>query len=103
MDPLEELVQREKAKLVAETAQVPWNELVTFYAQGKLILVCNTLDLVEVAYELSVDNTNQTKNWIETGKLLRNFNEQAKIFAQNKTKLWCVVIKPWVLIQNGTT
>ena len=43
------------------------------YAQGKLILVCNTLDLVEVAYEFSTDNTEKTQQWINSGKLLRDF------------------------------
>ena len=100
MDQLEELVQREKAKIVAETAKAPWNELEILYAQGKLILVCSSLDLVEVAYQLSVDNTDKTQQWIKAGKLLRDFTEQAKTFSTNNTDLWCVVIKPWVLIQS---
>ena len=100
MNELEELVQQEKAKIVAETAKAPWKELETFYAQGKLILVCSSLDLVEVAYELSIDNAGKTKGWIDSGKLLRDFNDQAKIFAQDDAELWCVVVKPWVLIQS---
>ena len=102
MNEIEQLVIQEKAKIVSETAKAPWNELETFYAQGKLILVCNSLDLVEVAYELSIDNAAKTKDWIESGKLLRNFNDQAKSFSQENATLWCVVIKPWVLIQSPT-
>lgn len=103
MDQLEELVEQEKAKIVAETAKVAWQEVEVFYAQGKLILVCSSLDLVEVAYQLSVDNTNKTRQWIEAGKLVRDFSEQAKIFSANNSDLWCVVIKPWVLVQSFDT
>jgi hypothetical protein len=103
VDQLEELVQREKAKIVAETAKAPWNELEVLYAQGKLILVCNSLDLVEVAYQLSIDNAEKTKQWINQGKLLRDFSEQAKIFSADNSDLWCVVIKPWVLVQSVNT
>ena len=103
MDLLEELVEQEKAKIVAETAKVAWQEVEVFYAQGKLILVCSSLDLVEVAYQLSVDNTNKTRQWIEARKLVREFSEQAKIFSANSSDLWCVVIKPWVLVQSFDT
>ncbi|MEM7304116.1 MAG: DUF2288 family protein, partial [Pseudomonadota bacterium] len=86
-------------KLIAETARTTWSELERFYAQGKLILVCTSLDLVEVAYQLSIDNTDQTKDWIESKKLLRDFNVQAKAFSKGNCELWCVVVKPWILIQ----
>lgn len=39
---LEEFIQREKAKIVGETAKAPWKELERFYAQGILILVSDT-------------------------------------------------------------
>lgn len=99
MSQLNDLIQQEKTNLVAETAKIPWDELERFYAQGKIILVCSSLDLIEVAYEFSVDNTNKTKQWIDSGKLLRHFDQQAKDFVEHDTELWCVVIKPWILVQ----
>ncbi|MEM8843966.1 MAG: DUF2288 domain-containing protein [Pseudomonadota bacterium] len=100
MSQIDDLVQQEKANILAETAKAPWKELERFYAQGKLILVCDGLDLVEVAYEFSTDNTDKTQQWIDSGKLLRDFNKQANEFVQSDAKLWCVVIKPWILIQH---
>ena len=100
MNSLEQLIQREKAKIVSETAKLQWSELEAFYAQGKLILVCSSLDLVEVAYQLSVDNTDKIRQWIKTGKIMRDFSAQAKKFSADNSSLWCVVIKPWVLVQS---
>jgi len=61
IDQLEEFIQREKAKIVGETAKAPWKELERFYAQGILILVSDTLDLVEVGYTISIDDADQIK------------------------------------------
>jgi len=65
MDQLEEFIQQEKAKVVGETAKAPWKELERFYAQGILILVSETLDLVEVGYAISIDDADQIKQWME--------------------------------------
>lgn len=100
MDQLEELIQREKAKIVSETAKICWKELERFYAQGTLILVDESLDLVEVGFAISSDDTNQISQWMESSLLSRNFDQQAKQWEKENTELWTVVIKPWVLIQN---
>ena len=41
----------EKAKLNLETAQVAWTELQRFFAQGSVIRVDSSLDLIEVAHQ----------------------------------------------------
>jgi hypothetical protein len=98
---LEEFIQREKAKIVGETAKAPWKELERFYAQGVLILVDHTLDLVEVGYTLSIDNADQIKQWMDDGLLKRNFDQQAIKWEKENAEVWTVVIRPWVLIQNA--
>jgi hypothetical protein len=98
---LEEFIQREKAKIVGETAKAPWKELERFYAQGVLILVDNTLDLVEVGYTLSIDNADQIKQWMDDGLLKRNFDQQAIKWEKENAEVWTVVIRPWVLIQDA--
>ncbi len=100
MDQLEEFIQREKAKIVGETAKAPWKELERFYAQGILILVSDTLDLVEVGYTISIDDADQIKQWMEAGLLAKNFDQQAIAWEKDNTEVWSVVIRPWVLIQD---
>lgn len=96
---LEEFIQREKAKIVGETAKAPWKELERFYAQGILILVSDTLDLVEVGYTISIDDADQIKQWMEEKLLIKSFDQQAKAWAEDNTDVWTVVIRPWVLVQ----
>jgi hypothetical protein len=98
---LEEFIQREKAKIVGETAKAPWKELERFYAQGILILVSDTLDLVEVGYTISIDDADQIKKWMQAKLLVKNFDQQASTWAEDNTEVWTVVIRPWVLIQKS--
>jgi len=100
MDQLEEFIQREKAKIVGETAKAPWKELERFYAQGILILVSDTLDLVDVGFAISSDDSEQVKQWMESSLLLRNFDQQAIQWEKDNSEVWTVVIRPWVLIQD---
>ena len=53
----------ELARINAETAKIAWHELQRFFAQGKAVEVSPELDIVAVAYELSVDNQKQFQSW----------------------------------------
>lgn len=100
-DQLEEFIQREKAKIVGETAKAPWKEIERFYAQGMLILVDKSLDLVEVGFAISSDDSKQVKQWMESNLLIRQFDQQAIEWEKNNTDLWTVVIRPWILAQTS--
>lgn len=102
MTDLEQLIAEEKAKIVAETATIHWQSLEKFYAQGKLILVQDGLNLVEVAYSLSLNETDDIESLVEDEQLSRDFNEQARLWHQDDTEVWCVVVKPWILVQAIT-
>ena len=58
-DSLEAL---EKAKVNLETSLIPWSELQRYFAAGLVIAVSNKLDLVEVAYQFSLDNKTLVEN-----------------------------------------
>jgi hypothetical protein len=102
MTDLEQLIAEEKAKIVAETATIHWQSLEKFYAQGKLILVQDGLNLVEVAYSLSLNETDDIESLVEDEQLSRDFNEQARLWHQDDAEVWCVVVKPWILVQAIT-
>lgn len=101
MDQIEQLIQEEKAKIVAETAMIHWKELEKFYAQGLLILVSDALDLVEVAYAISQDEAEQVTQWMESKLLIRDFNSQAIEWEKDNREVWSVVIRPWILVQES--
>jgi hypothetical protein len=100
MREIERLVQEEKAKIVAQTAKIPWKDLEKFYAQGKLILVSDTLNIVDVGYSISLDDATKIIEWMEQGLLVKEFNNQAKAWHNEDAGVWSVVIHPWVLVQS---
>lgn len=99
MSDLEQLIAEEKAKILAETATIKWQSLEKFYAQGKLVLVDSDLNLVDVAYSLSINETADVTSLLESKQLSRDFNHQAKLWHQEDAEVWCVVVKPWILVQ----
>ena len=102
MDEVQRLIQEEKAKIVAQTAKIKWQELEKFYAQGKLILVNESLNIVDVGYAISMDDATKVIEWMETGLLKKDFNDLAKIWHDKNEEVWSVVINPWVLVQKVT-
>lgn len=88
-----------RAKVNLETAQIHWKELQRYFASGVALAVADDLDLVEVAYQMSQDNTVQIRQWIAAGKLGKVADEQAKGWLAMDEVLWAVVVSPWVLVQ----
>lgn len=96
-----ELSQEEETRIriIAETAKIPWKELLRFFAQGVVVLVKPGLDLVDIAYEVTQDNEQQVKYWMETDDLQNVSDDQAKEWLEANALMWAVVVKPWVLVQ----
>ena len=88
---------REKVNL--ETSRIPWRELQRFFASGSAVAVSSELDLVEVAYQFSVDNKNLVAQWLTENKLGKVTDEQAKAWFESDALVWAVVVKPWLLVQ----
>ncbi len=89
-----------RAKIVSETARIPWKELQRFFASGRTLYVKSNLDLVEVATAFHHDNAEQVEQWINSEQVLAVSTDQAKSWIDENSSVWAVVIKPWVLIQN---
>ena len=92
--------QELREKLKDEIAPVCWHDLQIVYARGITIVVSGELDLLEVAFEVSTDNTQQVNQWMTEGKLTLVKDEQALEWFNHKTELLTAIVKPWVLIQE---
>ena len=92
----------ERAKIVNETAKIPWLELQRFFAAGKVMFVSAELDLVDVAHAFQLDDIEQVKTWTESRQVSPVSDDQAKQWVADDALLWAVVIKPWVLVQTIT-
>lgn len=88
------------AKLLGETASIPWAELERFFARGMLLRVACDLDLVSVAEAIAADDTAQVARWLSAGLVERLQAHTAADFAARDAKLWAVVVSPWVCVQK---
>ena len=93
----------EKAKVNLETSQIPWPELQRFFAAGLAIAVDKQLDLIEVAYQCSLDKKALVENWLKHNLVGPVSDQQAKDWYNDKTEVWAVVVKPWILVQDPNT
>ena len=97
---VEELESLQRASLLGETSKIPWQELETFFARGMVVQVAPHLDLINVALEISRDNARLLEHLIDSGDITREFDEQAAAWSEDDAVVWCVVVKPWVLVQS---
>ena len=88
---------RDKVNL--ETSRIAWKELQRFFASGAAVYVAPGLDLVEVAYQFSVDNKTQVERWLDSNKVARVSDQQALEWHETDAIVWAVVVKPWILVQ----
>ena len=92
----------EKAKLNLETAQVAWTELQRFFAQGSVIWVDSSLDLVEVAHQVFQDDAEAIRSAMEKKLVAQVSDDQARSWLDEDTWLWSVVVRPLILVQEIT-
>lgn len=89
----------EKAKMNLETSQIPWHELQRFFASGQTIVVSRELDLVEVAFQFTLDNKTLVQQWLDSKLIGHVSDQQASDWFNGDCSVWAVVVKPWILVQ----
>jgi len=92
----------QKAKLNLETAQVALTELQRLFAQGSVIWVDESLDMIEVAHCIAQDDSKAIKAWMDKQLVAPVQDEQAKRWLSGDVWLWSVVVRPLVLVQQTT-
>lgn len=88
-----------KKKLNHETARIGWHELEKHFAAGNVVFVSPELDLIDVAYEVSLDNKAAVEAWVASKKVAPATDEQAAQWHASNAELWAVVVAPLVLVQ----
>jgi len=89
-----------KEKVNLETSQIAWKELQRFFAAGTAVFVASDLDLVDVAYQFSVDNKDQVALWLQRNQVALVSDRQALDWFEADADVWAVVVKPWILVQE---
>lgn len=89
-----------KEKVNLETSKIAWKELQRFFASGTAVFVASPLDLVDVAYQFSIDNKSQVAQWLQNNQIALVSDQQALDWLESDTDVWAVVVKPWILVQK---
>lgn len=86
-------------KLHSETAKISWLDLQPYFANGSLLAVDKSLDLIKIAVQFAEDNTDQLKDKIKSELISAPSNDQARAWYADNTDFWAVVVAPFVLVQ----
>ena len=89
-----------RVKVNLETSQIAWNELQRFFASGSAVFVASSLDLIDVAYQFSIDNRDQVTEWMQNNQIALVSDQQALKWLEADVNVWAVVVKPWILVQE---
>ena len=89
-----------RVKVNLETSQIAWNELQRFFASGSAVFVASSLDLIDVAYQFSIDNKDQVTQWMQNNQISLVSDQQALMWLEADTTVWAIVVKPWILVQE---
>ena len=89
-----------QARLNLETARITWPEIERFFARGRVLHIASHLDLLAVAEALVEDKVANFSDWTACGSVKHLEDNTAKSWVADDSKLWAVVIAPWVLVQE---
>ena len=89
-----------RVKVNLETSQIAWNELQRFFASGSAVFVASSLDLIDVAYQFSIDNKDEVTQWMQNNQISLVSDQQALMWLEADTTVWAIVVKPWILVQE---
>ena len=89
-----------RVKVNLETSQIALNELQRFFASGSAVFVASSLDLIDVAYQFSIDNKDKVTQWMQNNQISLVSDQQALMWLEADTTVWAVVVKPRMLVQE---
>jgi hypothetical protein len=90
-------------KLHSETALMHWIDLQKFFAQGKVLSIDSSLDLVGTAVLFADDMVDHLAPHIKSELIMPPSNDQVRIWYAENVELWTVVVAPYILVQEQET
>ena len=86
--------------LNGQTAEVPWQVLARYFAQGRLLRLASEADLLAAGIALIRDDANTVQSLMGSDQLASLSDSEAKEWQEGEQQLWALVIAPWVLVQS---
>ena len=90
-----------RAELSLSVDEAAWSLLRAHLERGGLILVDDTLDLVDAAVKVASDDNATIKEWINAGKIGKPSGTQIHSWDEDTQKKFAMlIVSPYVLIQE---
>jgi hypothetical protein len=90
-----------KEKLNSEKETTSWKMLEEHHNREALLIVGNSLDLIDTGIAIANDEVNDVKNWLTSGELKRADDEMIKDYEENEDiKFEFIIIQPYVLAKR---
>jgi len=88
-------------QLLEELAEVEWSDLIPHAQRDALIVVSDSLNLIEVAEAIAGDRVAEVQNWIGEKLLEKPTQEQLSDWNSHPNNLFnTLIVQPFVLIQS---
>jgi len=89
-----------RERLEREAGVLPWSELVRHFARGVVVSVRADVDLIDAALRFVEDDAARVAEWLESGRVARASDDDARDWTERQPEFRCVVAAPWVLVQE---
>ncbi|MBD1825461.1 DUF2288 family protein [Cyanobacteria bacterium FACHB-DQ100] len=90
-----------KAELRESLDEAEWEWLIPHADRDAVIMVADSLDLVEVGYAIANDQISSVQQWIQDCLIYKPSIEQKTVWNEDQTKRFqALILQPYVLIQE---
>jgi hypothetical protein len=90
-----------RAELERSLGPAEWSLLRQHLARDVLITVSTSIDLIEAALAVALNQKERIQSWIEEGKIGKPDLASIQLWEKDPSRSFlCVVVQPFVLIQN---
>ncbi|MER3432536.1 MAG: DUF2288 domain-containing protein [Leptolyngbya sp. ERB_1_1] len=90
-----------KAELRESLDQAEWEWLMPHADRDAVIMVADSLDLVDVGYAIANDQVTSVEQWIQDCLIYKPSIEQKAVWNEDQTKRFqALILQPYVLIQE---
>ncbi|MFV1983468.1 MAG: DUF2288 family protein [Thiohalomonadales bacterium] len=89
-----------KKKLESESGYLNWQELEKHFARGVVRVITTNSSLIDIAIDIVQNNTKNISNTISNNNVSKPSDLQATEWQQLNTNFLCIVVAPFVLIQE---
>lgn len=89
-----------KKKLEEDVANISWQEILPHAKRDAVVVIDQTLDLIEVAEAIALDNTSLVSNWIAEKLVAKPSASQLNDWNnQPEKEFTAAIVQPFVIIK----